>query len=183
MESPAFIPRRVIPCVAQPSLDYMGMSNPNIHINFNPCALHNNGGANVYNSTRIPPITSDEEQNFNSAPTNPYDHNSRGTKTRVELNRDVGKVVRQWTLKFNGSSKASAKDFLTRVDECSIFYPLSDIELITALPLLLTGVALQWYRLKKSQWTSWSTVRTAFRSRFGDDNFDRRVRDQIRART
>ena len=33
------------------------------------------------------------------------------------------------------------------------------------------------------QWTSWSTFRTAFRSRFCDDNFDRRVRDQIRART
>ena len=79
--------------------------------------------------------------------------------TLVELNRDVGKVVRQWNLKFNGSSKASAEDFLTRVDECEIFSPLSDIELISALPLLLTGVALRWYRLKKSQWTSCVTSR------------------------
>ena len=150
---------------------------------FNPYAPHNNGGANVYNSTRIPPITSNEEQNSNSVPTNPYDHNSRGTNTLVELNRDVGKVVRQWKLKFNGSSKASAEDFLTRVDECRIFSPLSDMELISALPLLLTGVALQWYRLKKSQWISCFTFRTAFRSRFGDENFDRRIRDQIRART
>ena len=182
-ESPPFFPRRVIPFVTQQSFDYMKMSTPNTHSNFNPYAPHNNGGANVYNSTRIPPITSNEEQNSNSVPTNPYDHNSRGTNTLVELNRDVGKVVRQWKLKFNGSSKASAEDFLTRVDECRIFSPLSDMELISALPLLLTGVALQWYRLKKSQWISCFTFRTAFRSRFGDDNFDRRVRDQIRART
>ena len=99
------------------------------------------------------------------------------------LNRDVDKVVHQWNLKFNGSSKASAEDFLTRVDECRIFSPLMDIELISSLLLLLTGVTLQCYRLKKSQWTSWSTFRTAFRSRFGDDNFDRSVRDQIRVRT
>ena len=111
------------------------MSTPNIQSNFNPYAPHYNGGANVHNSTRIPPITSDEEQNFNSAPANPYNHNSRGTNARVELNRDVGKVVRQWNLKFNGSSK------------------------------------------------SWSTFRTAFRSQFGNDNFHRRVRDHIRART
>ena len=157
------------------------MSTPNIHSNFNHYAAHNNGGANVYNLILIPPITSDEEQNFNSAPTNPYNHNSRGTSTRVELSKDVGKVVRQGNLKFNGSSKASAEDFLTRVDECRIFSPLSDIELISALPLLVTGVALQWYPLKKPQWTSWSTFRTAFRSRFGENNFDRRVGDQIRA--
>ena len=72
--------------------------------------------------------------------------------------------MRQWNLKFNGSSKASAEDFLTRVDECRIFAPLLDIELVSAL-------------------ASWSTFRRAFRSRFGNDNFDRRVRDQIRART
>ena len=162
-ESPPFVPHRVISFIAQQSFDYMGISTPNIHSNFNPYAPHNNGGANVYNSTRIPSITSDEEQNFNSAPTNSYNHNSRGTNTRVELNRDVSKVVRQWNLKFNGSSKASAENFLTRLNECRIFSPLSDIELISALPLLLTGVALQWYRLKKSQWTSWSTFRTAFR--------------------
>ena len=110
-ESLAFVPRRVIPFVAQQSFNYMGMSTPNIHINSNPFAPHNNGGANVYNPTQIPPITTDKEQNFNSTPTNPYNHNSRGTNTRVELNRDVGKVVRQWNLKFNGSSKASAKIF------------------------------------------------------------------------
>ena len=86
-------------------------------------------------------------------------------------------------LKFTRSSKVSAKDFLMRVDECRIFSPLWDIELVRELTLLLTGVALQCYRLKKSQWTSWSTFRMALRSRFGDDNFGRRVRDQIRVRT
>ena len=107
----------------------------------------------------------------------PYNHNLRGTKTHVELIRDVGKIVHQWNSKFNGSSKASAEDFLTRVDECRIFSPLSDMKLISAPSLLLTGVALQWYRLKKAQWTSWSTFKMAFRSRFVDDNFDSRVRD------
>ena len=92
---PPFIPRRVIPFVVQQSFDYTGMSTPNIHSNFNPYAPHNNGGANEYNSTQILPITTTDEQNFNSVPTNPYNHNSRGTNTRVELNRDVGKIVRQ----------------------------------------------------------------------------------------
>ena len=102
IESPAFVLRRVIPFVAQQSFDSMRMSAPNIHSNFIPYAPHNNGGANVYNSTQIPQITTAEEQNFNSAPTNPYYHNSRGTNARIELNRNVGKVVRQWNLKFNG---------------------------------------------------------------------------------
>ena len=60
-ESPPFVPCRVLPFVAQQSFYYMGMSTPNIHSNFNPYAQHNNGGATVYNSTRIPQITSDEE--------------------------------------------------------------------------------------------------------------------------
>ena len=81
----------------------MGMSTPNIHSNFNPYAPHNTSCANVYNSTQFPPITTDEEQKFNSAPFNPYNQNSRGTNTRAKLNRDIGKVERQWNLKFNGS--------------------------------------------------------------------------------
>ena len=114
------------------------MSTPNIHNNLNSYAPHNNGGANVYKSTHIPPITKNDEQNFNSAPTNPYNYNWRGTNTRVETNKDVGKIVRQWNLKFNGSSKANAEDFITQVDVCRNFSPLSDMELIRALPLLLT---------------------------------------------
>ena len=75
------------------------MSIPNIHRNFNPHEPQGNGSANVYNSTQIPPITTTDEQNFYSAPNNPHNHNN--------------KIVRQWNLKFNGSSRASAEDFLT----------------------------------------------------------------------
>ena len=37
IKSPTFVPRRVIPFVAQQSFDYMGMSGPNIHSNFIVC--------------------------------------------------------------------------------------------------------------------------------------------------
>ena len=128
-------------------------------------------------------MKSTDEHNFNSAPIKPYNCISRGTKTRVVLNRDSVKIVRHWNLKFNGLSKANLGDFLTGEDGRRVFSPLSGIELISAVPLLLSGVASQWYRLKKSRWTSWSTFRMTFRSQFGDDNFDHHIRDQIRART
>ena len=53
---------------------------------------------------------------------------------------------------------------------------------MVALPFLLDGLALQWFRQNKSPWPTWAHFRTAFRARFGDINYQWRLDEQMASR-
>ena len=88
-----------------------------------------------------------------------------------------------WKISFSGKSGVSAEDFLIRLEECREFTPINDDVLLRALPLLLQDIALQWFRIRKNRWRSWSEFRADFRRRFGDYDFASRVREQISSRS
>ena len=89
----------------------------------------------------------------------------------------------KWKVSFSGKSGVSAKDFLTRLEECRGFTPVNDDDLLRALPLLLQDIALQWFRIRKNRWRSWSEFRADFRRRFGYYDFASRVREKISSRS
>ena len=108
------------------------------------------------------------------------------TSSRFEPRRDaqdLSRFVYNWKISFSGKSGASAEDFLTRLEECRGVTPISDDDLLRALPLLLKDVALLWFRIRRDRWRSWPEFRADFRRRFSDHDFTARVKAQISSRT
>ena len=108
------------------------------------------------------------------------------TSSRFEPRRetqDLSRFVYNWKISFSGESEASVEDFLTRLEECRGITPISDDDLLRALPLLIKDVALLWFRISDEEWRNWPQFKTAFRRRFGNYDFAARVREQIFNRT
>ncbi|KAG5895262.1 hypothetical protein JTB14_015128 [Gonioctena quinquepunctata] len=70
----------------------------------------------------------------------------------------------RWNIKFNGQEEAAA--FLERLEEISETENNSKHRLLTALPELLYGKALSWYRSNKGFWNDWETYKETFRMAF-----------------
>ena len=88
-----------------------------------------------------------------------------------------------WKISFSGKPGASVEDLLTRLEECRGITPISNDDLLRALPLLLKDVALLWFRISDDEWRNWPEFKIAFRRRFGNFDFEARVREQIFNRT
>lgn len=70
----------------------------------------------------------------------------------------------------------------TIISENRVFSLVSDSEIISDLPVLLSGIARLWYRNTKDTdmvWKTWDEFEFAFRCRFSDEDLDHRVKDQI----
>ncbi|KAG5863331.1 hypothetical protein JTB14_004962 [Gonioctena quinquepunctata] len=70
----------------------------------------------------------------------------------------------RWNVKFNGQEEAAA--FLERLEEISETKNIPKHRLLTALPELLYGKALLWYRSNKCFWNNWETFKETFRMAF-----------------
>ena len=108
------------------------------------------------------------------------------TSSRFEPRReiqDLSRFIYNWKISFSGKPGASVEDFLTRLEECRGITPISDDDLLRALPLLLKDVALLWFRISGDEWRNWPEFKVAFRRRFGNFDFEARVREQIVNRT
>ena len=97
--------------------------------------------------------------------------------------RDTLQIVKKWGVTFSGKRDSSAEEFLTRVREFRRGSPLSDDEMLGALPFLLTEKALRWHRLHKDAFASWQDFAQTFRRRFCGVNFQTKIRDDARKRT
>ncbi|CAB0034358.1 unnamed protein product [Trichogramma brassicae] len=71
------------------------------------------------------------------------DRRPRNTYTSA----DLGKTVKSWNVKFNGSSGIDVEKFLRRVKECMDSARLSETEVLGSMSELLTGTALRWLHL------------------------------------
>lgn len=91
--------------------------------------------------------------------------------------------MRKWNLKFSGTRGEDAETFLLRIEEKRELVPVTDEDILRCLPFFLTGIALHWFRGKKSRLTSWIVFKTAWCTRFGDPDFQFALRDEIMRRT
>jgi hypothetical protein len=90
-------------------------------------------------------------------------------------------VIRKWNLKFDGEKGAVA--FLERLDELKSAYLIEEKDLFPALPELLKGKAVLWYRINKSEWNSYQDFVTSFKENYLPPDYENTLEDEIRART
>lgn len=92
-------------------------------------------------------------------------------------------VMRKWNLKFSGARGEDAETFLLRIEEGRDLVPVSDEDILRCLPFFLTGIALHWFRGRRDRLSTWSVFTNAWRTRFGDPDFQFALRDEIMRRT
>ena len=97
--------------------------------------------------------------------------------------QDLSRFVYNWKISFSSKPGASVEDFLTRLEECRGITPISDDDLLRALPWLLKDVALLCFRISNDEWQNWFEFKTAFGRRVGNHDFAARVREKIFTRT
>ena len=90
-------------------------------------------------------------------------------------------VVRRWNLKFGPSD--SIFSFLERLKEYRTASNLSEAQMLLALPELLKGKTLLWYRNMRENWNTWEDFLIDFKSMYLPLNAEETLEDEIRART
>ncbi|KAM8714602.1 hypothetical protein ACLKA7_000044 [Drosophila subpalustris] len=100
-----------------------------------------------------------------------FPQNQTNTENRTNLERNpvrdyaaVAKQVREWSFKFDGSSKPL--EFLEQVEWSAEAYGL-DLNLVPrAIPELLKGTALKWYTANSEHWRTWASFVASFQKFF-----------------
>lgn len=90
-------------------------------------------------------------------------------------------TVRKWNLNFDGDKDVVL--FLERLNELREAYDTTPEQLLGALPELLKGKALLWYRNSKSLWTNWDGFLKCFELQYMPRRFREKLDIEIRART
>lgn len=89
--------------------------------------------------------------------------------------------IRKWNLKFDG--KKDPVSFVERLDEMMEAYGVPEDEVVKALPELLSGFALLWYRNTKESLVDYQAFRQQFELQFFPPGYHRNLDEEVRART
>ncbi|XP_066596240.1 uncharacterized protein [Prorops nasuta] len=92
-------------------------------------------------------------------------------------------TLKRMNVSFSGKSGEDVEAFLARIAETRIIFDLPDAELLKYLPLLLSDMALHWFRSHQRDWENWAHFERAFRSRFGARSLQVSLRVEIAQRT
>jgi hypothetical protein len=90
-------------------------------------------------------------------------------------------TVRKWGLKFTPYD--SVHTFLERLGELKVAYRFSDEDMLRAIPELLKGQAILWFRNNQSTWNTWGEFFTSFKDRYLPVDIDEVLAEEIRFRT
>lgn len=93
----------------------------------------------------------------------------------------VCNLARKWNLRFDG--RKDPISFLERLEELLEAYSVAPDDILRALPELLTGTALLWYRNSRELWSSYGDFRTHFETQFLPPGYRRTLDEEIRKRT
>ena len=103
---------------------------------------------------------------------------SQGGEGRRPLPLDT---VRKWGLKFTPDD--SVHTFLERLGELKLAYDVSDESMLRAVPELLKGQAILWFRNNQSNWDTWEDFLINFKDRYLPADIDDVLTEEIRVRT
>lgn len=127
--------------------------------------------------------TSDSNSSSSSSTVQSKTRKVKRKSSRVvfpSYSHNVSKIVKNWNLYFNNTT--SSIDFLEKLMECQEVERLSDSQMFTALPIILQGFPLSWFRNRKESITNFSTFLSEFKKYFSIKNLKENIEDLIRAR-
>ncbi len=90
--------------------------------------------------------------------------------------------VQKQGIKFSASAKDSSVDFLERLEELQEQYSIGDTDLLRALPHLLEGPALLWYRNFHNNWKTWADFEKAFHHTFFPLHYFEKLEEEAKNR-
>lgn len=90
-------------------------------------------------------------------------------------------VVRKWNLRFDG--RKDPVSFLERLEELMESYSVPRDNILLAMPELLHGPALLWFRNCRGLWDSYDSFRRSFETQFFPPGYRRNLDEEIRKRT
>lgn len=96
-------------------------------------------------------------------------------------NIDLLNQIRKWNISFDGKSDAVA--FLERIEELSEEYGISRRQLMRALPELLKGQAILWYRNRKHAMSTWNEFLEEFQTFFFPLEYKEDLEEEISRRS
>ncbi|KAL7288298.1 hypothetical protein TKK_0017636 [Trichogramma kaykai] len=120
----------------------------------------------------------------NNAINGPTPYSVLTDRPSIFTSTDLGKTIRSWNFKFNGSTGMNVEEFLRRVKECTQSARLSEMDVLGSMPELLSGIALRWYRNNKNECKTWAQFCTEARRYFGvTQYFQERLQAEVVTRT
>ncbi|KAL7726373.1 hypothetical protein ACLKA6_004515 [Drosophila palustris] len=116
-----------------------------------------------------------------------FPQNQTNTENRTNLERHpvrdyaaVAKQVREWSFRFDGSSKPL--EFLEQVEWSAETYGL-DLNLVPrAIPELLKGTALKWYIANNEHWRTWASFVASFQEFFLPRDYFSKLLEEVSRR-
>lgn len=129
------------------------------------------------------PMAPEAERHSRETPRTPSSGRGPPNGTSSNSAATAYNVMRKWNLKFSGTRGEDAETFLLRIEEGRELIPVSDEDILCCLPFFLSGIALHWFRGKKNRLPTWAVFKNAWRTRFGDPDFQFALRDEIMRRT
>ncbi|KAL7723550.1 hypothetical protein ACLKA6_003089 [Drosophila palustris] len=116
-----------------------------------------------------------------------FPQNQTNTENRTNLERNpvrdyaaVAKQVREWSFRFDGSSKPL--EFLEQVEWSAETYGL-DLNLVPrAIPELLKGTALKWYIANNEHWRTWASFVASFQEFFLPRDYFSKLLEEVSRR-
>lgn len=109
-----------------------------------------------------------------------YDANAIRSK-HLNTVADVCNQVRKWNLRFDGEHQPVS--FIERLNELAESYEIPPALLMKALPELLKGDALLWFRNNKSQWSTYTEFISSFADNYFPPDYRRKLDEEIERRT
>lgn len=118
------------------------------------------------------------------SPSDPVNTNPGPENTKSSNESSAARIctlVRKWNLYFDG--ERNPVSFLERLGEMIDCYDLQPDDILKALPELLKGKALLWYRNERELWTNFYDFQIAFEAQYLPPGYRRNLDEEIRYRT
>lgn len=128
-----------------------------------------------YNFNPPPQVRTDREiRNSDHLPTVDLESTPNNAAT-------ICNIARKWNLTYDGDRNPVA--FLERLGELMDCYGILPDDVVKALPEILKGKALLWYRNNRELWGNFADFQEAFEMQYLPPGYNRNLEDEIRLRT
>lgn len=86
----------------------------------------------------------------------------------MEVNRrsKIIKTLKVWDVKFTGEDHDDLEEFLARMEDCMNCAMFNDQEVIQAVPSILKGNSIPWFRTIRGEAKTWKSFKRAFRREY-----------------